>query len=540
VRLPFDHTGELFIGTRQPFFVPERFRPRFYLTREEILNHGHIIGMSGTGKSMFLAHLAHSLLALGYPVVVIDPHADLARLLLAMLVNGGAFSRREAFERIIYLDFPAAEQANRYLPMNILARGDKPSDIASDVKDAFHRAFPELGDAAATFDTLLPDAVELLVHNGLPLTSLFSVLVNDAERKQMLEQEQDEFLIESFSLYESLRTKSDKVQYAGSVLRRARQLTRPEILKYSLCQPTMALDFRRVIANHQCIIVNLAVKNKDAKRLLGSLLTVGIEDAAQARAAIPVDERRGSLHAIIDEIQLFCSRDPATFAEMLSEARKFKVFLWGAHQNWSQLPERMRDAFSNVGVEVTFGLDRVGSEFSAKKVGSVDLSQTKQADADEHELTAFKSVPDQWEEWIETIKDLPVSEAIVSVRKRRRLVASAAEKLHILGHNLHAAASLALVVGVGAVDESAFHVEQAAARHILGGRLGQGVPADHAVKLAFLLAVHTAVGRQANARHRLPALGVAQLGIARGVADQNDFVDSSHISSPPHLFVYAV
>jgi hypothetical protein len=105
---------------------------------------------------------------------------------------------------------------------------------------------------------------------------------------------------------------------------------------------------------------------------------------------------------------------------MLSEARKFKVFLWGAHQNWSQLPERMRDAFSNVGVEVTFGLDRVGSEFSAKKVGSVDLSQTKQADADEHELTAFKSVPDQWEEWIETIKDLPVSEAIVSVRKRRR------------------------------------------------------------------------------------------------------------------------
>lgn len=424
MRSPFDHSGDLLIGTRGRFFLPERFRPKFYLTRDEIFQHGHIIGSSGTGKSMFLAHYAFSLLRLGLPVVLLDPHGDLARLLLSMLVESGAFTREDAYERILYLDFPAAEAAGRYLPMNILARGDKPSDIASDVKDAFHRAFPELGEAAATFDTLLPDAVELLVHNGLPLTSLFQVFVDDALRTQLLERESDPFLVESWQLYNGLRSRSDKMQYAGSVMRRARQLTRIDLLKYGLCQEQMTLDFARIISRQQCVILNLAVQNPDAKRLLGSLLTVSIEHAANTRGAVQLEQRRGSMHVLIDEFQLFCARDFAQFAGLLSEARKYNVFLWAAHQDWSQIPERLRGALSNAGVEVTFGLDREDSEYSAKKVGRVNPELVKHEVADplavERTHPVFVSSAEQWESWIQDIRDLPLAEAIVAVRKRQR------------------------------------------------------------------------------------------------------------------------
>lgn len=424
MRLPFAHAGELVLGTRGRFFLPERFRPTFALSRDELCQHGHIIGSSGTGKSMFQADLVRALLRLGYPVILIDPHGDLARLVLALLLESGFFSTPDAYERLLYLDFAAADAANRYLPMNPLARKGRSSDIASDVKDAFHRAFPELGEGTPTFDTLLPDAVQLLVHNALPLTALYSVFMNDTLRQQLLAREADPFLIESWELYNRLRTPSDKMQYAGSVLRRARQITFTETLRYGLAQASMALDFTRIITRQQSVLINLAVPNSDTKRLLGSLLTVDIERAAKGRGLIPPDQRRGSMHVLIDEFQLFCARDVAQFAGLLSEARKYNIFLWAAHQDWAQIPERLRGALSNVGVEVTFGLDRDDAEYSARKVGRVDPALIKHEVADPEALErthpVFVAPGEQWESWIQGIRDLPLSEAIVAVRKRQR------------------------------------------------------------------------------------------------------------------------
>jgi hypothetical protein len=47
---------------------------------------------------------------------------------------------------------------------------------------------------------------------------------------------------------------------------------------------------------NQAVIVNLAVENRDARRFLGSLLIVGIEQAAKARGSFPPDRRYGSMH----------------------------------------------------------------------------------------------------------------------------------------------------------------------------------------------------------------------------------------------------
>src|SRR5436190_1862225 len=73
------------------------------------------------------------------------------------------------------------------------------------------------------------------------------------------------------AVYDKLR-KSDQVAYAGSVLRRARQLTQLPVLKYGLGQRDMVLNFRRIIDNNQSIIINLALHNPDARRLLGCFL----------------------------------------------------------------------------------------------------------------------------------------------------------------------------------------------------------------------------------------------------------------------------
>src|SRR5262249_6901089 len=149
--------------------------------------------------------------------------------------------------------------------------------IAANIKEAFHRAWPELAQGAATFDTLLPDAVLLLLHNQLPLTQMQRLLIEDAFREGLLAHEQDPDLVSSFrNVYDALR-KPDQVAYAGSALRRARQLTQLRVLKYGLAQPSLLLDYRRILDRHQAVIVNLALPNPDARRLLGCLLTVGAE-----------------------------------------------------------------------------------------------------------------------------------------------------------------------------------------------------------------------------------------------------------------------
>jgi hypothetical protein len=415
---PFARAPRLPLGS----YGPPLLRRTFSLPLSDMQQHGHIIGTSGTGKSRFLAYLCVALLKLGMPVTLLDPHGELARLVLALMVEGGFYTRPEAYDRILYLDLAAAEQQNRYLPFNVLAQPGHSDTIAANVKDAFHRAFPELGETAATFDTLLPDAVELLVHNGLPLTALHRLLVDEAFRAELLAREADAALVSSFrDTYEQLR-KADQVQYAGSVLRRARQLTRTRILKYGLSQSSLLLDFHRVLRRHQAVIVNLAVENRDARRFLGSLLTVGLEQAAQARRLLPPNQRYSSMHLLIDEFQLFTSHDADQFTDILSETRKFKLFLWMAHQEWGQVSERLKAAVQNAGVEVVFGLGREDSEYTARKIARVDLEAVKHVVEDESAEArthpVFRSTAEQWEAWIQSIQDLGVSEAYVSVRRR--------------------------------------------------------------------------------------------------------------------------
>src|SRR5918993_2793951 len=101
-------------------------------------------------------------------------------------------------------------------------------------------------------------------------------------------------------------------------------------------------------------------------------------------------------------------------------------------------------------------------------------------------------------------------------------IAAAAEELHVLGDDLAGAALLAFLVLVGPVLQPPLDVEGIAFLDVLGGRLGEPVPADDAVELGLLLALDRAVGSYADRRDGFAAARVPQLGIAGGVADQSD------------------
>src|SRR6266496_5646253 len=87
------------------------------LTGIDFERHKHIIGVSGSGKSSFLASCALLLLKQGVPFTLIDPHGDLAKLILSLLASSNFFSNPKAYDRLWYVDF---SREDRCVPFNVL------------------------------------------------------------------------------------------------------------------------------------------------------------------------------------------------------------------------------------------------------------------------------------------------------------------------------------------------------------------------------------------------------------------------------------
>lgn len=114
------------------------------------------------------------------------------------------------------------------------------------------------------------------------------------------------------------------------------------------------------------LIVNLAKGEigEDAASILGSIIVTQIQLAALNRSKIPEDQRR-PFYLFVDEMHSFVS---LSFADILSEARKYKLALFMAHQYIEQLHEKIRFAiFGNVGTMISFRIGAEDAEHVAKE-----------------------------------------------------------------------------------------------------------------------------------------------------------------------------
>src|SRR5438874_734768 len=81
------------------------------LTGSDFEQHKVISGITGSGKSTFLAWIALSLLREGIAFSLIDPHGDLCRLILHLLLSSDFFSSPKSFQRLWFVDFNRADSA---------------------------------------------------------------------------------------------------------------------------------------------------------------------------------------------------------------------------------------------------------------------------------------------------------------------------------------------------------------------------------------------------------------------------------------------
>jgi hypothetical protein len=129
-----------------------------------------------------------------------------------------------------------------------------------------------------------------------------------------------------------------------------------KMMRNIIGQSESAFDFRKVMDEGKILLVNLS-KGKIGEEnasFLGLVLVPKILVAAMSRQDIPQEQRR-DFYLYVDEFQNFATPD---FAQILSEARKYKLNLIVANQFIGQMEEEVKNAiFGNVGTLVSF---RVG------------------------------------------------------------------------------------------------------------------------------------------------------------------------------------
>ena len=203
-----------------------------------------------------------------------------------------------------------------------------------------------------------------------------------------------------------------------STLRRVFLLTFSPPLRYSLGQTENALDFRALIDDGTSVLCNLGGLDEATRQLLGCLLTVGFERAALARAQQPAAARR-QYHLFLDEFASFSAQSEQALGEVLSQCRKYGLFLTLAHQTWSQLSVKLAGALQNT-VEIAFRLGHDDARWAAPRFGSFDPRRSKQVGVAARDYPL--SLQETFEEWAEALERLAVGDAFVAVGKQTQQI----------------------------------------------------------------------------------------------------------------------
>ena len=328
----FDPTGTVLGQTPEgiPVVLPEQ--PR--------VEHMHVIGDTGSGKSNFLKHCIRQDIQRGRGVCVVDPHGNspdgLYRSLMLWLFEKGYHKTRT-----VHLVDPNAP--THTVGFNPLQRPDAETDlsvIANTTIDAFERVWgDEDTHAKPTIRRVLKGTFSALAELGLTISDA-ELLLDPHDKKGVrawaLSKLTDRY---SRGVLEDLhqmaldeRNKRDfRAEVMGPKNRLAEFVSAPTI-RAIIGQTVRTLDIRAALDEGHIILVNLSpgtrVSDADAE-LLGRLLTRFIFFHAKRRLKPQVP-----FFFYLDECQRYLSGD---VPELLGEARKYGLGCVLGHQWLAQL-----------------------------------------------------------------------------------------------------------------------------------------------------------------------------------------------------------
>lgn len=321
------------------------------------LAHIFCIGKTGVGKSTLLISMALSDIVKGKGLGVLDPHGDVAELLLSRIPD-------DRKKDLIYFN---PSDKNELLAFNPLYKvlPEHRHLVAAGLIATFKKIWADSWGVRMEY-ILKFTLLTLLEIPNATLLDIQLLLTDDNYRRHALTNVTDKhtlsFWLNEFENY----NKAFRVEAISPILNKTGVFLSSPILREMFGQQKNSVRFGHMMDTGKIFITNLS-KGKlgeDICSLLGSMIVNGFQLAAQYRALQP-EAKRKPYYLYIDECHSFIS---LSVKDVLSEARKYKLSLFMATQFLAQIDERIRDAiFGNVGTVISFRIGAQDAEYLAKE-----------------------------------------------------------------------------------------------------------------------------------------------------------------------------
>ncbi|MBL8932356.1 MAG: type IV secretion system DNA-binding domain-containing protein [Kineosporiaceae bacterium] len=300
-------------------------------------HHLHVLGATGTGKSTLLAHLILGDIAARRAVVLIDPKGDLARDVLDRIPD-------DATERLVVID---PDQPARSATFNPIAKRDDADDdlIVDNIVSIFAAIFQR--HWGPRIDDVMRVACLTVMRNPEPSLMTVPPLLNDKQfRAPFTADLTDPEGLKGFWEWFDTSPPGLRAQVIGPVLARLRAFLLRDFVRATIDSPTSSFDMAHLLDHGGILIARLpkGQLGEDTSRLLGSMIFANVWHAATARARQPEHRRRDAM-VVIDEAHNILNLAGST-ADMLAEARGYRLSLVLAHQHLGQLPRDVQLAVS--------------------------------------------------------------------------------------------------------------------------------------------------------------------------------------------------
>ncbi|MBI3626517.1 type IV secretion system DNA-binding domain-containing protein, partial [Candidatus Uhrbacteria bacterium] len=330
---------------------------RFGIKTDDRRRHMYVVGKTGMGKSTLLESMLFQDIQAGRGLSVVDPHGDLAEKILD-------FVPAHRINDVIYFnpadtDYPIA--------FNVLEKVDASQRhlVTSGLIGVFKKIWAD--SWGPRLEYLLRNSIlALLDYPDSTLLGINRLMTDKAYRKKVIEKIQDPvvkaFWVDEYSKY------PDKfaTEAIAPIQNKVGQFLSSSLIRNIVGQVKSTISMRDIMDQGKILILNLSKGRigEDNSALLGAMMITKIQLAAMSRVNIPEKERR-DFYLYVDEFQNFATD---SFADILSEARKYRLDLIIAHQYIEQLGEVVKPAvFGNVGTMIVFRVGAADAEELVKE-----------------------------------------------------------------------------------------------------------------------------------------------------------------------------
>ncbi len=336
---------------------------KFGIKTDDRRRHMYMVGKTGMGKTTLLENMILADIYAGHGCAYIDPHGDTVTKMLDYIPSW-------RINDVVYFNPADTEFPVAFNMLEKTEGWEEVKDYNAKVMYSLLSIFKKVWENvwSARMEYILQYTILALLDT--PGTTLLGInrMLSDKDYRTSIVQNVKDPVVQAFWLKEfAAYDVKFAAEASAPIQNKVGQFLASTMMRNIVAQSKSSVNFREIMDGQKILLVNLSKGQigEDAMRILGGMMITKIYMSAMERVNIRDENQRQDFYLYVDEFQNFATE---SFADILSEARKYRLNLIIAHQYIAQLDSAtstaVRDAvFGNVGSLITFRIGAKDAEF---------------------------------------------------------------------------------------------------------------------------------------------------------------------------------